>query len=69
MGKAFTQYRDDIARCIYTGTDRPDCLFASKEGYREMTAPTTGSLRRLHIIGRYLKKCLGLIWDFADQSN
>ena len=55
VGQAITQYRGVIARCNYVGTDRPDCLFASKEGCREMSAPTTGSHRRLIRIGRYLK--------------
>ena len=41
VGQAITQYRGVIARCNYMGTDRPDCLFAIKEGCREMSAPTT----------------------------
>ena len=50
-GQAVTQYRGVIARCNYMGTDRPDCLFAIKEGCRKMSAPTIGSLRRLLRIG------------------
>ena len=56
VGQATIQYRNARARCNYMGTNRPDCLFAIKEGCREMSAPTTGSLRRLLQIGRYLKK-------------
>ena len=55
VGADITSYRGVIARCNYMGSDRPDCLFAIKEGCREMSAPTTGSLRRLRRIGRYLK--------------
>ena len=69
VGQAITQYRGVIARCNYMGTDRPDCLFAIKEGCREMSGPTAGLLRRLLRIGRYLKKYLRLVWEFADQSE
>jgi hypothetical protein len=69
VGQAITQYRGAIARCNYMGTDRPDCLFTIKEGCREMSAPTTGSLRRLFRIGRYLKRYPRLVWEFADQAE
>ena len=69
VGQAITQYRGVIDRCKYIGTDRLDCLFAVKEGCREMSAPTTGSLRRLLPIGRYLKKYPRLVWEFTDQSE
>ena len=35
-GEDATRYRGVIARCNYLSTDRPDCLFAIKEGCREM---------------------------------
>ena len=34
-----------------------------------MSAPTTGSLRRLFRIGRYLKRYPRLVWELADQSE
>ena len=69
VGKDITMYRGIIARCKYLGTDRPDCLFAIREGCRKTSSPTTGPLRRLHRIGRYLKKYPWLIWEFADQAE
>ncbi len=50
VGEDITRYRGVIARCNYLGADRPDALFAIKEGCREMSKPTTGSLRRLRRI-------------------
>ena len=64
VGVDVTSYRAIIARCNYLGSDRPDCLFAIKEGCREMSAPTTGSLRRLRRIGRYLKSHPRLVWTY-----
>ena len=34
-----------------------------------MSVPTTGSLRHLFRIGRYLKKYPRLVWEFVDQSE
>ena len=67
-GADITSYRAVIARCNYMGADRPDCLFAIKEGCREMSAPTTGSLRRLRRIGRYLKSHPRLVWNYKMQG-
>ena len=67
-GADITSYRGVIARCNYLASDRPDCNFAIKEGCREMSAPTTGSLRRLVRIGRYLKNHPGLVWRFPMQD-
>ena len=53
-GADITSYQGVIARCNYLGTDRPNCSFAIKDGCSEMSSPTTGSLRRLVKIGRYL---------------
>ena len=69
IGEDVTRFRGVIARCNYLSTDRPDCLFAVKEGCREMSSPTTGSLRRLRRIGRYLKKHPRLVWKYAMQSE
>ena len=69
VGEDVTRFRGVIARCNYLGTDRPDCLFAIKEGCREMSSPTTGSLRRLKRIGRYLKKYPRLVWKYGMQSE
>ena len=44
VGEDITRYRGGIARCNYMAADRPDCVFAIKEGCREMSKPTTGSL-------------------------
>ena len=68
-GEDITRYRGIIARCNYLGPDRPDCLFAIKEGCREMSAPTTGSMRRLRRIGRYLKTHPRLVWRFDLQEK
>ena len=68
-GEDITRYRGVIARCNYLGSDRPDCLFAIKEGCREMSAPTTGSLRRLRRIGRYLKTHPRLVWKYRLQGE
>ena len=35
IGEDVTRFRGVIARCNYLSTDRPDCLFAVKEGCRE----------------------------------
>jgi hypothetical protein len=69
VGDDITKYRGVIARCNYLGADRPDALFAIKEGCREMSKPTTGSLRRLRRIGRYLKKYPRLVWKFDMQDE
>ena len=68
VGEDITRYRGVIARCNYLGADRPDALFAIKEGCPEMSKPTTGSLRRLRRIGRYLKKYPMLVWRYHMQT-
>ena len=68
VGSDITSYRGVIARCNYLGSDRPDCSVAIKEGCRLMSAPTTGSLRRLMRIGRFLKAPPRLAWQHAVQS-
>ena len=65
VGEDITRYRGVIARC----KDRQDCVFAIKEGCREMSKPTTGSLRRLRRTGRYLKLHPRLIWKYAMQGE
>ena len=68
VGEDVTRYRGVIARCNYMAADRPDCVFAIKEGCREMSKPTTGSLRRLRRIGKYLKQNPRLIWKYDMQE-
>jgi len=68
-GEDITRYRGVIARCNYLAADRPDCVFAVKEGCREMSKPTTGSLRRLRRIGRYLKMHPRLVWKYDMQCK
>ena len=67
-GSDISCFRGVAARCNYLGPDRPDCNFAIKECCREMSAPTTGSLRRLKRLGRYLKKCPRLVWKYDFQG-
>ena len=45
-GSDATRFRGVAARCNYLA-DRPDIQFPTKEICREMSKPTTGSLRRL----------------------
>ena len=61
--------RGVIARCNYLAADRPDCVFAFQEGCREMSKPTTGSLRRLRHISRDLKMHPRLVWKYAMQGE
>ena len=56
QGSAIKEYRGLAARCNYFGPDRPDALFAIKEGCREMSKPTTGSWRRRMRIAKYFEK-------------
>ena len=57
VGADLTRFRGVAARCNYLSFDRPDAQFAMKVICREMSNPTTGSLRRLRRIGCYLKGC------------
>ena len=68
-GEDITRYRGVIARCNYLAADGTDCVFAIKEGCREMSKPTTGSLRRLRRIGRYLKMHPRLVWKYEMQCK
>ena len=67
-GDDVTAYRGVAARYNYLGPDRTDCNYAIKECCREMSTPTTGSLRRLKRMGRYLKKYPRLVWLFDFQG-
>ena len=66
-GADITRFRGVAARCNYLAFDRPDIQYATKEVCREMSKPTTGSLRRLQRIGQYLKGKPRLIWNFEMQ--
>ena len=68
-GTDITSFRGVAARCNYLSFDRPDIMFATKEVCREMSKPTTGSLRRLRCIGCYLKDRTRLVWDFVMQNE
>ena len=50
-GEDITRYRSAVARCNYMAADRPDCVFAIKEGCREMSKPTTGAAACSHVRG------------------
>ena len=68
-GEDATRFRGVAARCNYLAFDRPDIQFATKEICREMSKPTTGSLRRLKRLGQYLKGKPRLVWNFDMQSE
>ena len=68
-GEDATRFRGVVARCNYLAFDRPDIQFATKEICREMSKPTTGSLRRLKRLGQYLKGKPRLVWSFDMQSE
>ena len=63
-----TRFRGVAARCNYLAMDRPDIQFATKEICREMSSPTTGSLRRLVRIGQYLCGRPRLVWKYKMQE-
>ena len=67
-GADITRFRGVAARCNYLAFDRPDIQYATKEICREMSKPTTGSLRRLRRLGQYLKGKPRLVWDFDMQE-
>ena len=66
-GADATRFRGVAARCNYLAFDRPDIQFATKEVCREMSRPTTGSLRRLKRIGQYLRGKPRLVWNYEMQ--
>ena len=68
-GADVTRFRGVAARCNYLAFDRPDIQFATKEICREMSKPTTGSLRRLKRLGQYLKGRPRLVWNFDMQEE
>ena len=68
-GGDITCFRGVAARCNYFRPDRPDCNCAIEECCREMSAPTTGSLRRLKRLGRYLKGSPRVVWRYDFQPE
>ena len=68
-GKNITRYRGVTDRCNYLAADRPDCVVAIKEGCREISKLTTGSLRRLRCIGRYINMRPSIVWKYAMQGE
>ena len=69
VGADATRFRGVAARCNYLAFDRPDIQFATKEICREMSRPTTGSLRRLKRLGQYLRGKPRLVWNYEMQSG
>ena len=69
VGADLTRFRGVAARCNYLSFDRPDAQYATKEICREMSKPTTGSLRRLRRIGCYFKGVKRLVWDYKMQDE
>lgn len=68
-GPDATRFRGVATRCNYLAFDRPELQFATKEVCREMSKPTTGSLRRLRRIGQYLNGKPRLIWRYDSQHE
>ena len=68
VGENASNFRGIAARLNYLSADRPDIQYATKEICREMSAPTTGSWRRLVRIGRYLLGRRRLVWNFELQN-
>ena len=64
-----TWFRGLVARANYLGMDRPDIQYAVKEACREMSKPTTGSMRRMKRIARYLCENPRLVWHFEFQAQ
>ena len=64
QGEEVRAYCGLAARCNYLGPDRPDALYAIKEGRRDMSKPTTGSRRMMPRIAKYFKKRPRLVWRF-----
>ena len=69
IGEETTNFRAVASRGNYLAMDRPDIQFSIKDICREMSKPTTGSLRRLVRFGRYLKAKPRLVWDFVMQDD
>ena len=69
QGEQVRIYRAIAARLNYLSPDRPDALFAIKEGCREMHKPTTGSWRRMARVARFLKRRPRLVWRFDMQPE
>ena len=67
-GADATRFHGVAARCNYLAFDRPDMNFSTKEICREMSKPTTGSLRRLRRLGQYLAGKPRLVWHFDMQD-
>ena len=55
VGSQVTSYRGMVARCSYLGMAGPDVQFSSREVCREMSSPSTKSMKRLQRIVKYLK--------------
>ena len=68
-GADITKFRGVAARGNYLSFDRPDLQYAIKEICREMSKPTTASLRRLQRVGRYLLGKPRMVWKFGMQSD
>lgn len=67
VGADATRFRGVAARCNYLEFDRPGIQYATKEIRREMSKPTTGSLRRLKRLGQYPKGKPRLVWRYDMQ--
>ena len=68
-GQDTTRFRAVTDRCNYMGCDRPDCSYPIKECCQEMSSPTSGSLRRITRIAKYLKAHPRLVWKFDMQAH
>ena len=52
-GADATSFRGVAARCNYLAFDRPNIQFPPEEISREMSRPSTGSIRRLERLGQH----------------
>ena len=69
IGEDVSMFRGVAARSNYLGMDRPDIMYTAKEICREMSAPTTRSLRRVKRLARFLKERPRLVWKYPMQEE
>ena len=67
-GQDVTLFRGLAARCKYLARDRPDIQYLAKEICRDMSAPTTTSLKTLVQLARYRIVQPRVVWKFEYQK-
>jgi len=66
-GKVISEYKGLSATANYLSQDRFDMQFGAKELCREMSAPTTRSMKRMKRAARYLLGVPKLIIEYVEQ--